>query len=89
MIRKRAMNPVRQEAIIGLLEWVRHFRPAVRSLASLTKDRFMSLVKEYEAAKGAATAKKPDAELWLRWEETHVWLSKHPSDKEAREKYPK
>jgi hypothetical protein len=81
------MNPVRQSTLIDLLEWIRIFKPTVRALVSLTKERFMGLITEYESSKGRSGIKDHEADLWRSWEDTHVIISKHSSDKKALENY--
>lgn len=83
------MNPIRKSAVISFLEWLRTFKPNVRSLSSLDRDEFLALADEYESSSRRRPISQDDD--WRRraeWRATHYWFSQHKSEKEALDHWP-
>ncbi len=81
------MNPVRKAAVIDFLEWLRRNKSHIRSLVSLDREAFMTLVTEYELSKGVTAINSRSSNLRAKWESTHFIFANYASDGEALANY--
>jgi hypothetical protein len=81
------MVPIDRAVVLDFLQWIRLWKPGIRSLSSLSFKEFMTLAGEYETSKVNAAGMKEGERQFNAWCRTQNWFESAGNDAIALANY--